>query len=70
MVLIIGGAYQGKLDYAKAAFSIEDNDVFACNGAEIDFSRLTAKLEAGAAGQDELPAHEEEIDSGTSAEQS
>ena len=36
----------------------------------IDFSRLTAKLEAGAAGQDELPAHEEEIDSGTSAEQS
>ena len=39
MVLIIGGAYQGKLDYAKAAFSIEDNDVFTCNGAEIDFSR-------------------------------
>ena len=37
---------------------------------EIDFSKLTAKLEAGAAGQDELPAHEEEIDSGTSAEQS
>ena len=37
---------------------------------EIDFSKLTAKLEAGAAGQDELPTHEEEIDSGTSAEQS
>ena len=37
---------------------------------EIDFSRLTAKLEAGAAGQDELPAHEEEIDSGMAAEQS
>ena len=37
---------------------------------EIDFSKLTAKLEAGTAGQDELPAHEEEIDSGTAAEQS
>lgn len=37
---------------------------------EIDFSRLTAKLEAGTAGQDELPAHEEKIDSGTIAEQS
>ena len=37
---------------------------------EIDFSRLTAKLEAGMAGQDELPAHEEEIDSGMAAEQS
>ena len=37
---------------------------------EIDFSKLTAKLEAGSDGQDELPAHEEEIDSGTVAEQS
>lgn len=37
---------------------------------EIDFSKLTAKLEAGTAGQDEPPAHEEEIDSGTVAEQS
>ena len=37
---------------------------------EIDFSKLTAKLEAGTAGQDELPAHEEEIDSGMAAEQS
>lgn len=37
---------------------------------EIDFSKLTAKLEAGTAGQDDLPAHEEEIDSGTIAEQS
>ena len=36
---------------------------------EIDFSKLTAKLEAGTAGQDELPAHEEGIDSGTAAEQ-
>lgn len=39
MVLIIGGAYQGKLDYAKAAFFIADNEVFTCDGVEIDFSK-------------------------------
>ena len=39
MVLIIGGAYQGKLDYAKVVLFIEDNEIFACDGAEIDFSR-------------------------------
>ena len=39
MVLIIGGAYQGKLDYAKVTFSIADNEVFTCDSAEIDFSR-------------------------------
>ena len=39
MVFIIGGAYQGKLDYAKATFSIADNEVFTCDSAKIDFSR-------------------------------
>ena len=39
MVLIIGGAYQGKLDWAKAAFSLTQEDIFTCNGTEIDFSR-------------------------------
>lgn len=38
MILIIGGAYQGKLDYAKAAFGLTDDDVFTCTGA-VDFSR-------------------------------
>lgn len=37
MILIIGGAYQGKLDYAKTALGV--TDVFTCTGAEIDFSR-------------------------------
>lgn len=38
---------------------------------EIDFSRLAAKLETGAAGQDDLPAHEGQgDDSGMAAEQS
>ena len=37
MVLIIGGAYQGKLDFAKDTFGI--TDVYTCTGAEIDFSK-------------------------------
>ncbi len=39
MVLIIGGAYQGKLDFAKAAFTLSEDDIFTCNGPEIDFSK-------------------------------
>ena len=39
MILIIGGAYQGKLDYAKSAFDLNSEDIFTCTGTEIDFSR-------------------------------
>lgn len=39
MILIIGGAHQGKLDFAKDAFGITDEDVFPCGAGEIDFSR-------------------------------
>ena len=39
MILIIGGAYQGKLDFAKAAFSLAPEDIFTCTGTEIDFSK-------------------------------
>lgn len=39
MILIIGGAYQGKLDYARAAFGLSQEDIFTCTGMEIDFSR-------------------------------
>ena len=38
MKLIIGGAYQGKRDFAKAAFSLTESDIFTCAGEEIDFS--------------------------------
>jgi hypothetical protein len=31
MILIIGGAYQGKLDFAKEAFGRIDSDVHTCN---------------------------------------
>ena len=39
MILIIGGAYQGKLDFAKESFHITDDEVYHCAGTEIDFSR-------------------------------
>ena len=39
MILIIGGAYQGKLDFAKTAFTLSEDDIFTCNGSEIDFSK-------------------------------
>lgn len=39
MILVIGGAYQGKLDFAKAAFDLTDGDIYICDGGEIDFSK-------------------------------
>ena len=39
MILIIGGAWQGKLDFAKDTFGITDTDVFTCVDGEIDFSK-------------------------------
>ena len=39
MTLIIGGAYQGKLEFARETFSLTEGDVFTCSGAEIDFAK-------------------------------
>ena len=39
MVFIIGGAYQGKLDYAKESFGFTDDQVFTCGAGDIDFSK-------------------------------
>ncbi len=36
MILIIGGAYQGKLDFARKTLGV--SDVYTCTGAEINFS--------------------------------
>ena len=47
MELIIGGAFQGKLDYARTKYSLDDTDIFICgeNGG-IDFTkRCVAKLD-------------------------
>lgn len=39
MKLIIGGAFQGKLDFALENFGICKEDVFTCSGSEIDFTK-------------------------------
>ena len=54
MILIIGGAYQGKLDFAMATFGITDSDAHICDAGEIDFSkRCIYKIE-------EFTAHNED----------
>jgi len=40
MVLIFGGAYQGKLEYAIENYKIREDEIFYCgNNKEIDFSK-------------------------------
>ena len=41
MILIFGGAYQGKLDYAKERFGLSDDEIFFCTEqtTRIDFSK-------------------------------
>ena len=41
MVLIFGGAYQGKLDYALANYDVREKDVYQCDmeSMRIDFDR-------------------------------
>lgn len=40
MDLIIGGAYQGKMDYARRQYGLSDEDIFTCTeNREIDISK-------------------------------
>ena len=39
MILIIGGAHQGKLEFAKETFGLADSDICTCSPGNIDFSR-------------------------------
>ncbi len=40
MDLIIGGAYQGKLDHARKKYSLTDGDIYTCSESEgISFDR-------------------------------
>lgn len=54
MHLIFGGAYQGKLDYAKERYQLKDQEIFFCSagddqcpaGPNIDFTKkAVARLE-------------------------
>ena len=45
MILIIGGAYQGKLDFAREVLGV--TEVYTCDGTQIDFSKeCICKIEA------------------------
>ena len=47
MVLIIGGAYQGKLDFAQNQYGITEEEIYTCTVGEIDFSKQCIyKIEA------------------------
>lgn len=40
MILIIGGAYQGKLKWAIREYDVKDEEIFYCEpGAEIDYNK-------------------------------
>lgn len=40
MIFIFGGAYQGKLDFAKREYGLMNEDVFSCTeSGEIDFNK-------------------------------
>ena len=65
MILIIGGAYQGKLDFAKERFDITDTDIYICGDDEVDFSkRCIYKIEEFTAQSDDpigyFEAHRED----------
>lgn len=39
MILVIGGAYSGKLEFVKENYGVDKVDIFYCQGSEIDFSK-------------------------------
>ena len=39
MILIYGGAYNGKLQYVKENYDIKEEDIYYCEDSNIDFSK-------------------------------
>lgn len=39
MILIFGGAYQGKLDFAAEKFHVPAKEIFSAEGKNLDFSK-------------------------------
>lgn len=39
MVLIIGGAYQGKRAFARQSFGFGEEEIFTCDGPELDLTK-------------------------------
>ena len=54
MILIIGGAYQGKLDFARERFGIMEEEIHICTPGQVDFSkRCIYKIEEFTFGQED-----------------
>ena len=66
MELIIGGAYQGKLEYAKNALGITEADICDCAAEDIDFGKRCLyhyeQYLYKCAGRDEAPVLPTRID--------
>ena len=39
MILVLGGAFNGKLDFVKEEFEVSEEDIFYCNEDKINFSK-------------------------------
>ncbi len=39
MIVVFGGAYQGKTDFVKKKFGIKDEEIFFCREGDIDFEK-------------------------------
>ena len=39
MILVFGGAYNGKLEYVKAKYNIKDEEIFFCSEKELNYSK-------------------------------
>lgn len=39
MILVIGGAYSGKLEFVKEKYGVDEKDIFYCVDGNIDFSK-------------------------------
>lgn len=72
MVLIFGGAYQGKLDFAKKEYSLNEEDIYYCNNEEaiIDLDKkaiysfekyVMACIKNNMKAEDIIPSLEEKI---------
>ena len=40
MILIFGGAYNGKIDFIKKKYDLKDEDIFFCKDESLDLSRI------------------------------
>ena len=74
MIVIFGGAYQGKLEYAKENFNISDDEVFVCSEDSTAIDNAMSKkiiyglenftfacVKAGLEAREELAARREEL---------